>query len=228
MLNAGLSDRVLSGIGEFELGLNSDVFVAVKYVESGTLNYRSLVYRSIDNGEHWTETAWSGLEINSLAANSIGHIFAGTSRGIYRSIDRGGNWIQANAGLTDTSASSAAVDSRGFLYAGTGSGVFRSVLSTVSVKELSGGIPTSFSLDQNYPNPFNPTTTIQFGLPRSGHVQMAVYDILGQRVQVLVDRYLEPGEREVSWDASRVASGIYFVRLEANREVRHIKMLVIK
>lgn len=76
-------------------------------------------------------------------------------------------------------------------------------------------IPTSFALRQNFPNPFNPTTRIRFELPDPGHVALAVYDVTGRKVRVLVDEYRNPGEHEVLWNGRDdsgmpAASGIYF------------------
>jgi len=75
-------------------------------------------------------------------------------------------------------------------------------------------VPEGFVLDQNYPNPFNPTTTISFGLPAVSRVRVDVYNALGERLETLVDRELDSGYHQVSWTA-RVASGMYFYRMEA-------------
>jgi len=97
-----------------------------------------------------------------------------------------------------------------------------------SVKESYVKQPGTFWLAQNYPNPFNPTTTIRFSLPHSDQVRLAVFNIRGQLQQILFDGVYDAGHHEITWDASDFASGIYFVRLESNRQVRQIKMCVIK
>jgi hypothetical protein len=89
-------------------------------------------------------------------------------------------------------------------------------------------LPTEYSLDQNYPNPFNPYTTIQFGLPKAGHVKLALYNILGQRVARLIDGYRQAGYHEVTWDASMLASGIYLYRIEAGDFITVRKMVFVK
>jgi hypothetical protein len=76
-----------------------------------------------------------------------------------------------------------------------------------------GNLPDRFILHPNYPNPFNPVTTIRYELPELTHVRLAIYDLLGREVAVLVDQDQEPGVKTVTWDASRVASGIYFYQL---------------
>jgi len=89
-------------------------------------------------------------------------------------------------------------------------------------------LPTEFALNQNYPNPFNPTTEISFSLPSASDVKLEVYNIMGQRVVTLADGYLEAGRHATIWDASSVASGIYFYRLTANEFVETKKMVLLK
>jgi len=73
--------------------------------------------------------------------------------------------------------------------------------------------PTCLSLLQNYPNPFNPTTTISFTLPASIKVRLSVYDLLGAKVEDLIDGELTAGSHSIQWDAADRASGVYFYTL---------------
>ena len=82
-----------------------------------------------------------------------------------------------------------------------------------SVLELEK-VPQSFALSQNYPNPFNPTTLVRYSLPSQSRVRLEVFNILGQRVAVLVDAIQHAGVWEADWDASGMASGVYFCRLQ--------------
>ena len=80
----------------------------------------------------------------------------------------------------------------------------------------SGDKPHVFSLQQNYPNPFNPTTVISFQLAVSSLVTLKLYNVLGQEVAKLLDREtMDDGSQEVEFDASRLASGVYFYRIVA-------------
>ena len=90
------------------------------------------------------------------------------------------------------------------------------------------GVPEAFTLEQNYPNPFNPTTTIRYGLPWRGHIQLAVFNTLGQRVATLVQDEREAGYHEVVFDASRVASGVYYCTMNAANSVLTRKLLLIR
>jgi hypothetical protein len=85
-----------------------------------------------------------------------------------------------------------------------------------------------FSLSQNYPNPFNPKTKIAFTIPQRSHVSLKVYDIAGREVMALVDGEMGKGSYEADVDASHLASGTYFYRLEAGNFSETKKMTVIK
>ena len=88
--------------------------------------------------------------------------------------------------------------------------------------------PKEFKLEQNYPNPFNPTTTIQFAVPAVSDVKLEVFNILGQKVSTLVNRRMEAGLHTVNFNASNLASGVYFYRLQSGSFVQTKKMLLIK
>jgi hypothetical protein len=97
------------------------------------------------------------------------------------------------------------------------------------------GVPTAFRLEQNYPNPFNPSTTITFSLPSGGRaanashaVSLQVFDLLGRRVATLVDDARPAGVYTVTFDASRVASGLYFYRLQSGSSVLTRKLTVLR
>jgi hypothetical protein len=98
---------------------------------------------------------------------------------------------------------------------------------TVSVAERPE-IPTTYALEQNYPNPFNPSTFIEFALPRQDHVQLDVYNVIGQKVATLVNESRPAGYYRERFDASGMASGMYFYRLSTGGATFLKKMLMIK
>jgi hypothetical protein len=89
-------------------------------------------------------------------------------------------------------------------------------------------VPQQFKLYQNYPNPFNPTTSIRFDIIVNGISQLFVYDVIGRKIETLVNQNLAAGVYEFKFDASKYASGIYFYKLISGslNEVR--KMIVVK
>ncbi|HLG31476.1 MAG TPA: Omp28-related outer membrane protein [Ignavibacteriaceae bacterium] len=86
----------------------------------------------------------------------------------------------------------------------------------------------TFSLDQNYPNPFNPSTTINYSLEKDVHVSLKVYDIMGSEVAELINKEQSAGVHQVLFDASAVASGMYFYKLSAGDFVSVKKMTLLK
>ena len=104
---------------------------------------------------------------------------------------------------------------------------------TTAAGKGSPSVPGTYQLAQNYPNPFNPETVISFALPEAGPVEIAVFNMLGQKVMTLVNDYYEAGTYEVNWRAvddsgSRVSSGVYLYRLTAGDQVITKKMILTK
>ena len=89
-------------------------------------------------------------------------------------------------------------------------------------------VPEQFVLEQNYPNPFNPVTTIQYRVPVAADVEVQVFNVLGQRVATLASGYHTPGQHHISFDASRLASGLYFYTLRSHDLLLTQKMMLVK
>jgi len=88
--------------------------------------------------------------------------------------------------------------------------------------------PEEFRLYQNYPNPFNPSTTIEFNLPKQEKVALRVFNILGEQVAMLKDEIMDAGYHRVFFNARGLASGIYFYKIEAGKQVSARKMILMK
>ena len=93
---------------------------------------------------------------------------------------------------------------------------------------LAYSLPKEFKLEQNYPNPFNPSTTIEFAIPKSGRYNLSVYNILGQLVKLISGDEYEAGYYKVNFDASLLASGMYFYVLTGNSINISKKMILMK
>jgi hypothetical protein len=94
-------------------------------------------------------------------------------------------------------------------------------------------LPSSFELKQNYPNPFNPETVIVYDLPKTSHVQLVIYDLLGRHVKALINKQQQAGHFQTTWDGTNehnlpVAAGVYLCRMEAGEFVKVIKLALVK
>jgi hypothetical protein len=97
-----------------------------------------------------------------------------------------------------------------------------------SVEPVAFSGPTNFSLGQNYPNPFNPSTNIEFGIQNAGQTTLRVFNILGQEVATLVDRYLPAGRYRVNFNANDLASGLYIYSIESGENKTARKMMLMR
>lgn len=95
-------------------------------------------------------------------------------------------------------------------------------------QELVEELPAEFALKQNYPNPFNPVTQIQYALPEAADVRLEVFNVTGQRVATLVNGSQNAGLHTVSFDASRLSSGVYIYRIQAGGFVQTKKMVLVR
>ncbi|MDH3268742.1 MAG: T9SS type A sorting domain-containing protein, partial [Ignavibacteria bacterium] len=94
--------------------------------------------------------------------------------------------------------------------------------------EVEVDAPAEYALEQNYPNPFNPSTNINFSIAEASFVKIAVYNLLGQQVDLLLDEFREAGLHTVSFDASQLPSGAYFYSIETPQFNQTRKMLLTK
>jgi hypothetical protein len=107
---------------------------------------------------------------------------------------------------------------------------FSFIILRFSTNEIESNscLPASFSLSPNYPNPFNSSTTIRYNLPTESPVTIDIYDILGRKVQTLLDVKEQAGSHQVNWNAADMPSGAYFARLRAGEQSQTMKMILMK
>jgi hypothetical protein len=105
------------------------------------------------------------------------------------------------------------------------------VASTTDVSLVSEEIPTTYALESNFPNPFNPITYINYQIPENGHVLLTIYNILGEKVQTIIDQYQSAGYYKASWNArndagENLSSGLYIYELKVNNYKNSQKMIL--
>ncbi|MFZ0456181.1 MAG: T9SS type A sorting domain-containing protein, partial [Ignavibacteriaceae bacterium] len=86
----------------------------------------------------------------------------------------------------------------------------------------------TYQLYQNFPNPFNPVTTIKYSIPKSGFVNIKLYDILGRKIKTLVAGEEPAGNYEIKFDGSDLSSGIYFYTMSVENYISTKKMIILK
>ncbi|MBW2096980.1 MAG: T9SS type A sorting domain-containing protein [Deltaproteobacteria bacterium] len=109
-----------------------------------------------------------------------------------------------------------------FLGHDTISGV---ITNSVGVAEEA---PAAFTVEQNAPNPFNPTTTITFSLEQAGDVSVDVLNVAGQRIDTLVDGFMDAGSHSAVWNASGFSAGVYFYTVKSGGHTKTMKMTLLK
>ncbi|MFZ1978003.1 MAG: T9SS type A sorting domain-containing protein, partial [Bacteroidota bacterium] len=174
------------------------------------------VYLSTNNGKNWSVVG-SGLinkTVYSFAVSDT-NIYIGTFQGVCLSTNNGTSWNGIDFSDMSRPIFSLTISGKN-LFAETDEGLWRQWLRDItSVNVRKTEIPSVFSLSQNYPNPFNPMTTISFSLPSKSFVSLKVFDIIGREVVTIVSGEMSAGNYTRQWNATKMASGIYFYRLHA-------------
>jgi hypothetical protein len=187
------------------------------------------VYLSTNNGVNWNQIGLSNRTVYSLAISG-NNIFAGTDYGVYHSTNNGANWTIKNEGFFVQTEVYSLMIKNNYIFAGSSQGIWRRNISEVITnnQQISEIIPSSYSLSQNYPNPFNSMCNVQFSMCNTGNVKLVVYDVMGREVQTLVNERLQAGTYEVSFDGSKLNSGVYFYKLTTEGFSETKRMLMIK
>ncbi len=97
----------------------------------------------------------------------------------------------------------------------------------LGIPPVSSEIPQKFVLNQNFPNPFNPSTKIRFSIPKTGFIQLKIYDVLGRIKEIPVNEKFQPAEYELTIDGSSYTSGVYFYQLIADGGIIDTKKMIV-
>jgi hypothetical protein len=149
-----------------------------------------------------------------------------------RALDTGNSDDVAFTHNSEINFATATFDNTGGGHASQGAdfGVYTLQIGPVSAIDdnVNAVVPVKYGLAQNYPNPFNPTTRIEFSLKEAGHVNLTIYDVLGQEVMKVVDKSMKAGHHWLTIKAQNLSSGIYFYKLSVNDFTAIKKMMLLK
>ena len=199
------------------------------------------IYKSTDMGESWHSIngnlppysvdyyGLSGIAVNQL--NPLNIFVNIVLRGCFITYDGGTTWSAFNAGLStnyDYAVTAIAPSDTNRIFLGTYQNSVWAYTRTGSGIDDDQPTPIVYTLFPNYPNPFNSSTTIRYNIPVAGPVRIDIYDILGRKVQTLLDVKQQAGSYQVIWNADGVVSGIFYYRLQTGDKSISRPMTVIK
>jgi photosystem II stability/assembly factor-like uncharacterized protein len=195
-----------------------------------TTNDSGYVCKTTNGGNNWSYQKISEYPLYSIRfADSQTGFSTGAFGNIFKTTNGGVDWIKleklysvSNFGISFLTSNTGFIcGDNGIILKTTTGGV-----SWITVVETT--VPRNYELSQNYPNPFNPSTSIKFSIPNSSQVKIAVYDILGKEIEILVNEILQAGNYQIKWNGSSYSSGIYFYQLKSGDYTETKRMVLIK
>ncbi len=238
-VGGGISSTTDNGASWQKLTCGYDFIWSMASTSTGTVfagTYGDGLYKSTDGVTFTKCTDLTAAYVYAITVDAQDNIYISSwEAGVFMSEDGGTTW--ESLGMGGFGVSSILVNLsgnkslEGTIYAGTSDGkLYKKVPNGVTSydDETEIDVPKDYALDQNYPNPFNPTTQIQFAIPVAGNYQLKVYNIIGQEVATLVNGEVAVGFHSVTFDATKLASGIYIYRLSGNNVNITRKMILMK
>ena len=190
------------------------------------------------DGQTWTtfDTSNSLLTHNSIASiqvDSKNNIWIGSYRDGLIKINTSGDWksyITQNSKILSNNIRTLAIDKKDNIWISYGESDGLSIFKEggISSDIVDNYLPERYHLFQNYPNPFNAKTTIKYSLQQASHVEIKVYNLLGEEIATIVNQYQHTGIYRTKVDLTSSASGIYFCTMKAGNFIKTFKMVLIK
>ncbi len=193
------------------------------------------VYKSTDLGQIWTNISGDlpDLPCNDLFIDpeNTDHLYLANDLGVYQSTNGGTNWNYASEGMPFVPVFDfdyADMPSGRYLRAGThGRSIYETNLLYVGTDEFpfsKENISTGIKI-HNYPNPFSTSITIEYELQQAANVEIAIFNQIGQQIEMITQWFDQKGKHQYVWDVSDLPNGIYFVRVRAGREIATRKVV---
>ena len=224
---------LVNGIGRIAVKSSSEIYLVISgWTGSELIKYDGSGWESIETGTGWST-------INDLEFDAQGNLWLALGGGLTEFSGgiakyNGSAWTtfsSENSEYPGGAVLSLEATAAGDFWLATSEGAVRfrgeDAVTSINTPE-NPERPERYLLSQNYPNPFNPVTTIDYSLPENARVQLEVYNLLGQQVNVLVDKYQQAGRYTVRWNASDLSSGVYFYRIKTPGFTEVRKMTLLK
>jgi photosystem II stability/assembly factor-like uncharacterized protein len=204
------------------------------------------ILHTTNGGTIWTEIDETAGDVMGVCFTDVnnGWIVGGgldslgyTFSTIFHTDNGGTTWTQLESGTTSILSSVHFIDANTGWAVGDSGTILHTTNGGVSFveEEQIGEGPTEFLLSQNYPNPFNPSTKIEYSVPQTSQVQIKVFDVLGKKIETLVDEEKPAGEYEVEFNTTSHSSevrnrpsGIYFYQIKAGNYIETKKMVLLR
>lgn len=198
------------------------------------------IYQTIDGGETWKfkhefgdysnpPESFKNVTVSCYFVDENNGWSCGFNGSLFNTIDGGNSWTTLNSGVSETLNSVFFIDiDNGYVVGDmnfilkTGNGI-SNVLAQKYIHES-----YNFILYENYPNPFNPETTIKYHLSKSNNIIIKIYNIAGQEIETLVNKYQATGNHEITWQPKGLPSGIYFYKFQAHKHTEVRKLILQK
>lgn len=192
---------------------------------TGYLSSYPGIFKTTNKGSNWSQISIFFADKIKFINDTVGYAATSDSN-FYYTTNGGVNWSVSlpKVFVNDFTLSEF---ENGYLV-GNGGLIARIGAGTVGIENPNSVFINNYSLSQNYPNPFNPVTKINFSLPKSGLVQLKIFDMLGREVQTLLNEFKTIGEHSVDFNGSNLSSGVYFYKLTTNEFVETKKMILVK
>jgi hypothetical protein len=194
------------------------------------------VFRTTDLGTSWQDISSNLPEapVNVLLVDPqyTNRLYIGTDVGTYYTTNSGASWSSMGRGLPNVVIDDMQIHAgtrivRAFTHGRSTWDLHLDELLATDVPPQTQS-PVTFQLDQNYPNPFNPTTVVRYQVSVVSDVRLSIFDLLGREVATVVNEVKQPGTYTVPWDASGMASGVYFYRLTTPGFTQMRRMLLVR
>ncbi|MCI0449359.1 MAG: YCF48-related protein [Chlorobi bacterium] len=213
--------------------LTPSAFRDIKFTDSNTgyiVGDNGVIFKTTNQGASWNLLN-SGVSQNlfSVFFSNLNTGYVTAEQTVLKTTNAGNSWFTVFNLGADSLLSTFFIDaSTGYICGDQGRVYKTTTGGVIGIPPISTEVPKNFLLYQNFPNPFNPTTSIRFAIPKESFVKLAVYDMLGKKIQTLVSESLIPATYEVKWNAEGFSSGIYFYKIQAGDYTDVKKMSVIK